>query len=104
MTHGIAHLLDGGTLRLTARRNAGRLEIELDNPADPARPRSRGPGLGVANVRSRIASLHPGATRVECTEADGRFRVHITLPAVERAPDAPITRSMHERASPAEVA
>ena len=87
VTHGIAHSLGGGIVRLTARRAAGRLDIALDNPAEADRPEGRGAGLGLANVRSRLASMHPGAMRVECRESDGRFSVQISLPAVERALD-----------------
>jgi len=104
VTHGIAHSIEGGAVRLTARRAAGRLEIAIDNPADPDRPASRGQGLGVANVRSRLASLHPGATRVECREAGSRFRVDVTLPAVERALDSRPADSNRAPAAPAEVA
>ncbi len=103
VTHGIAHSIEGGTVRLSARRPAGRLEIVIDNPADPERPASRGQGLGVANVRSRLASLHPGATRVECRESEGRFRVEVTLPAVERRMDAR-PGSSRAQTAPAEVA
>ena len=87
VTHGIAHSIHGGVVRLTVRRVAGRLEITVENPADPERPSSRGQGLGVANVKSRLASLHPGAPRVECHEADGRFRVEVVLPALDREPE-----------------
>ena len=103
VTHGIAHSIEGGTVRLTARRTAGRLEVAIENPADPERPASRGQGLGLTNVRSRLASLHPGATRVEWREAQGRFRVELLLPAVERAPD-PRPADVDRSAVRAEVA
>jgi len=85
VTHGIAHSLAGGTVRLAARIEACCLVLTTDNPAEPDRPASRGQGVGVTNVRARLASLHPGATRVECREAAGRFTVEVVLPAVERA-------------------
>jgi two-component system, LytTR family, sensor histidine kinase AlgZ len=104
VTHGIAHSIEGGAVRLIARRTAGRLEIEVDNPADPERPASRGQGLGLANVRSRLASLHPGATRVESREAEGRYRVMVMLPAAERMPDPRPASEARAQAAPAEVA
>jgi two-component system sensor histidine kinase AlgZ len=91
VTHGIAHSIAGGIVRLAARCEAGRLMIDIENPADPDRPPSRGQGVGVTNVRAQLASLHPGATRVECREAAGRFTVEIVLPAVARAPHAATT-------------
>ncbi len=38
-------------------------------------------GVGLANVRARLAALHPGEHRIEITEADGRVRVLVELPA-----------------------
>jgi len=84
VTHGIAHSLTGGAIRITVRRAAGRLDIALDNPADPDRPPSQGSGLGIANVRSRLASLHPRAMRVDSREEDGTFHIELSLPAVEK--------------------
>jgi len=88
VTHGIAHSLEGGVVRLAARREADRLVVTIENPADPDRPASRGQGVGIQNVRARLASLHPGATRAECREAAGRFTVEVVLPAVVRGPHA----------------
>ena len=100
VTHGIAHSIEGGVVRLTARRIAGRLEITVENPADPERPASRGQGLGVTNVKSRLASLHPGATRVECIESDGRYRVEVVLPAVNREPEVGLAQTQSVAPAP----
>jgi hypothetical protein len=83
ITHGVAHSIEGGTLSIEARRVGSRLEIAIENPADRDRPPSRGQGMGIANVRARLASHHPAATRVDTREQDGRYRVEIMLPAVE---------------------
>jgi sensor histidine kinase YesM len=91
ITHGIAHSLEGGTVRITARRTGTRIDIAVENPADRDRPKSRGQGMGIANVRSRLASRHPAATRVECREENGRFRVEISMPAVDPESSAPAT-------------
>ena len=42
-------------------------------------------GLGLANVRARLAALHPGGHRLETDEADGHVRVLVELPARCRA-------------------
>ncbi len=42
-------------------------------------------GVGLANVRARLAALHPGEHRIEIEEADGRVRVLVELPARVRA-------------------
>ncbi|HUQ80394.1 MAG TPA: histidine kinase [Gemmatimonadaceae bacterium] len=42
-------------------------------------------GLGLANVRARLAALHPAEHRIEIEEADGHVRVLVELPARYRA-------------------
>jgi hypothetical protein len=42
-------------------------------------------GVGLANVRARLAALHPAEHRIEIEEADGRVRVLVELPARRRA-------------------
>jgi two-component system, LytTR family, sensor kinase len=41
-------------------------------------------GLGLANVRARLAALHPAEHRIEIEEANGRVRVVVELPARRR--------------------
>ena len=45
----------------------------------------RSGGVGLANVRARLAALHPADHRIEIEEADGRVRVLVELPARFRA-------------------
>jgi two-component system, LytTR family, sensor histidine kinase AlgZ len=78
--HGIAHLVDGGAIRLAASVADGRLRLAVDNPADPERPRGRAAGVGLANVRARLQALYGPAARCETAERDGRYRVEISLP------------------------
>jgi two-component system, LytTR family, sensor histidine kinase AlgZ len=81
VTHGIAHMLDGGTIRIVATRSSSRLSIVVENPCDPERPRSKGAGVGLANVRARLRALH-GADAVLATgEQGGRWRVEVSFPA-----------------------
>jgi LytS/YehU family sensor histidine kinase len=83
--HGIAHLLEGGEVRISARRRGGELELAVENPCDPERPASRGAGVGLANVRARLdASFGPGA-RLEVDAGAERHRVRILLPATPAA-------------------
>jgi len=79
--HGIAHLLEGGAVRLTAAVADGRLRLAVENPADPERPGGRAPGVGLQNVRARLAAVYGPAARLTTEERDGRFRVEISLPA-----------------------
>ncbi len=52
--HGVADRVEGGTVRITARRADGRLTIEVENGLDPEAPPRRGEGLGLDNVRRRL--------------------------------------------------
>src|SRR5262249_55228009 len=58
VTHGVAHVLDGGTVRIRAERRAAAVAITVDNPCDPDRPAGRGTGLGLRNVRERLARAY----------------------------------------------
>ena len=81
--HGVAERLEGGTVRLSARRVADRLEIGLENPVDADARARGGEGLGLDIVRRRLEAL--GDARLDAFRADGLFRVTLTLPAFEAA-------------------
>lgn len=78
--HGIAQLVEGGTVAVTARLRAGRLEVTVENPCDPERSRKGGTGIGLANVRKRLEAVHGREARVSAVEDGGRFRVELSLP------------------------
>lgn len=79
--HGVAHLLEGGEVCVRARRSGGLLEIVVENPCDPDRPPSRGTGVGLVNVRSRIETLCGHRASVDVDAKEDHFRVSIVLPA-----------------------
>jgi LytS/YehU family sensor histidine kinase len=79
--HGVAHLVDGGEVMVRARQRDGLLELAVENPCDPDRPPSRGAGVGLANVRSRINTLFGHRGSVDVIAAPDNFRVSIVLPA-----------------------
>ena len=79
--HGIAGMIDGGTIRLDVVRHGDRVAITVDNPRDPdAMPRKRG-GVGLENVRKRLALVFGGAARMDATSSETGFRVAIDLPS-----------------------
>src|SRR3954454_22958014 len=80
VTHGIAHLLDGGVVRIDASRGTATLTISVANPSDADRPAGRGTGLGLRNVRERLRSLYGTDAILRTQEADGRFTVRLELP------------------------
>ncbi len=79
--HGIAQLLEGGAIRLTAHLVDGVLTIAVENPCDPDRPSAAGGGVGLANVAARLRARYGAAARLTVTAPPGRFRVEITVPA-----------------------
>jgi two-component system sensor histidine kinase AlgZ len=81
--HGVADRVEGGVVRIEARRRGATLEVMVENPRDPEAPPRRGQGLGLTNVRQRLEALDPEHTRVEVFKEPERFRVHLSLPAVE---------------------
>lgn len=80
VTHGVAHLLEGGTVRIRAERRVASLVVTVDNPCDPDRPAGRGTGLGLRNVRARLESLYGNDALLRTDEADGRFLVRLEMP------------------------
>src|SRR5262245_690813 len=80
VTHGIAHVLDGGVVRIRAERKVASLVITVDNPSDPDRPAGRGTGMGLRNVRERLESAYGGEAFVRAEETDGRFVARVEIP------------------------
>ncbi len=81
VTHGIAHLLDRGTIRIAASRTPARLSIVVENPCDPDRPRGTGAGVGVSNVRARLGALYGAEAIVNSSEQGGVWRMELSFPA-----------------------
>ncbi len=80
VTHGVAHVVQGGTIRVAASRTPAALTIVVENPCDPDRPRRTGTGLGLANVRARLRALYGDEAHIGASERDGVWRVEITVP------------------------
>lgn len=78
--HGIAGLVDGGTIRLQSHCSDGRLQLKIDNDFDPDSPASSQHGLGLRNVRDRLRALYENRARVETTATGDHFVVEIEVP------------------------
>jgi len=79
--HGIAGLVEGGTIDVRAARHGDRLTIRVENPCDADRRGRAGAGVGLANVRSRLVTAFGDEAHVDAVEKDGVFRVQLSLPA-----------------------
>ena len=84
VTHGIAHLVEGGLVRVEACRKDGMLRILVENPFDETETRPGGDGVGLDNVRRRLAAIHGVRAALATTQSrEGLFRVEMTLPLEE---------------------
>jgi sensor histidine kinase YesM len=78
--HGVAGLVEGGAVRLSARREAGEVAITIENEFDPEARARRDLGLGLAHVRRRL-QVRYGSTASFVAGADGDvYRVVLRLP------------------------
>jgi two-component system, LytTR family, sensor histidine kinase AlgZ len=87
LRHGIAQLVEGGEIRISAVKPGELLRITVENPCDPDRSRGNGSGIGLANVRARLDNIYGKEAWLEVEPGEDRFRVIISLPAVERESD-----------------
>jgi LytS/YehU family sensor histidine kinase len=86
--HGIAGLVDGGVVRLSAEQAAGGVAILIENDFDPAAAPVTGTGRGLAHVRRRLAVRYGSEAALEAAAAGGLYRVALLVPG-----PSPITSS-----------
>jgi LytS/YehU family sensor histidine kinase len=79
--HGIGHLTEGGLLLVAAWRDGPRLSITVSNDVDPDAPAARRGGIGLSNVRQRLACAYPNEADIEWKREGDTFTVEIRLPA-----------------------
>lgn len=72
--HGVA------TIALGLRAGGGQLDITLTNALCDSHAPNPGSGLGLANIRSRLALLYPGSHAFSAGPADGLYVVRLHLP------------------------
>ncbi len=80
VTHGIAPLVEGGTVKIEAQHRGSTLEIVLENPFDNELPGQQGAGVGLKNVRDRLANMFGGDIRVDVEKVNSRFKVTLRMP------------------------
>jgi two-component system sensor histidine kinase AlgZ len=78
--HGIAHLLEGGTVTIRAEREQSLLVVWVINPCDPDRARHQRAGFGLSLVRQRLQSQFGLAGQLETSGGRGEFIAKISLP------------------------
>ena len=81
--HGIGPKAEPGTVRIEAgvEGDSVRLAVIDDGAGRSRAARSGGAGVGLANIRARLAGLYGDAARLECGErAEGGFTATVVLP------------------------
>ena len=84
--HGIGQMITPGLVRIEAARTGSILRIRVENDVDPdsvdGASAARGTGLGLVNVRQRLAADHGHEASAHWTRREGRFIVELALPAI----------------------
>jgi hypothetical protein len=78
--HGIAGLVDGGTIRLEAHCENGWLQVTVQNEFDPDAPPAQRHGLGLQNVRNRLRAVYENQARLDTVVTGSVFVVAVDLP------------------------
>ncbi len=81
VVHGIAGLLEGGVIRVDISRRNGSLSIAIENPRDVDAPAAGVRGMGLDNVRRRLAVMFGHDARLE-TRADAGIVPRAARPAM----------------------
>ena len=85
LRHGIAHREDDGEIEIGARRDGERILLWVSDNGQGYHPTGRAAGIGLANVRGRLAGLYgeAGKLAVETVAAEegGGCRATVALPS-----------------------
>jgi two-component system sensor histidine kinase AlgZ len=79
--HGIGQLIEPGLIRIRAVRAGSLLRIAVENDADPDAPARHGTGVGLENVRRRLAAAYGVDASAHWSREARLFRVELALPA-----------------------
>jgi sensor histidine kinase YesM len=80
--HGICNLIDGGFIRITASCHGSLLHISVVNDVDADMPAPALNGIGLNNVRQRLAGAYQHEASVHWGRRDLIFSVDIQMPAL----------------------
>jgi two-component system, LytTR family, sensor histidine kinase AlgZ len=78
--HGIATMVDGGTVRVEGRVEKGVLEVSVENEFDPESPAPRKHGHGLRNVQERLETRFGSAAGLRASSGNNQFRAELWLP------------------------
>ncbi len=87
--HGIAGLVEGGSIRMEAHCRHGQLWIGIENDFDAEAPAPRKSGLGLKNVRDRLRTRYENQARLDTLVRGECFLVEVTMPCGDRGTARP---------------
>ena len=101
ITHGLEPTAEGGSVRVEAHRESNRLVVAVTDTGVGLKAAGRpGQGVGLANVRDRIAALFGSKGRFSLVEAPPHgARAAIEVPLARAARDPPCRRRSSPRTS-----
>ncbi len=78
--HGLDHIPEGGELSVGISQQGDLIKLVVSNPKPKKRPKSKGTGLGLENIKQRLELLYKDNYRFAVSETDLCFTVSIELP------------------------
>lgn len=78
--HGIAGLVEGGSIRLAVRRRGAEVCIRVENAFDPEMPPPRNLGLGLSHVRRRLQVRYGEDATFDAGPRGDVYRVVLRFP------------------------
>jgi hypothetical protein len=102
--HGVARRGEGGEIVVSARRTESGFEVEIANdlPGSDAPARHAGTGIGLANVRARLAHRFGDRASLVTDDTSGRFVARLSLP-LSHLVEPPVQAGGPPGAPPAEA-
>ena len=85
--HGIAGLVEGGTVTVRAEPSGDDLVLRVENPYDADRVPTSGTRVGLQNVRNRLVTQFGTAASLAIADGNGRYEAVIRLPLAAAAAD-----------------
>ncbi len=83
--HGIRQVDGGGTIEVDALVRDGWLHISVVNPVSDDGPPASGHGVGLKNIRERLAVLYGARARIAWQRTATQFAIEINLPVEKEA-------------------
>ena len=77
--HGIAHLPNGGELKIHVSEREGKVQVQVINPFDEARVKS-GTQLGLANIQSRLELMFGQQAKLLISQERQQFKAIMEVP------------------------